>query len=90
MARRYLGAGAGHDAVPYDQAVAGIIEAFHERMPPAEVRQMVEQGAQASAFETRLRFYRVGLKLYGPEFIRLALEDRSAKVRKWARKQLEE
>lgn len=30
------------------------------------------------------------LKLYGPEFIRPALEDRSKKVRNWARKQLKE
>ncbi len=90
VARRYLGAGDGQDAVPFDQAVADVIEAFHEEMPPAEAREMVEQGAQASAFQTRSRFYKVGLKLYGPEFIRPALEDRSAKVRNWARKQLQE
>jgi hypothetical protein len=51
---------------------------------------MVEQGTRASAFETRLCFYQVGLKLYGPEFIRPALEDRSSKVRKWARKHVQE
>jgi hypothetical protein len=89
VACRYLGAGEGHDAVPFDQAVADIIEAFHEEMPPTEVREMVEQGTQAGAFKTRLRFYRLGLKLYGPEFIRPALEDRSSKVRTWAQKQLQ-
>jgi len=88
VARRYLGAGERYDAVPFSQAVADIIEAFHEEMPPAEVREIVEQGTQASAFQTRLRFYKVGLKLYGAEFIRPGLEDRSAKVRNWARKQL--
>ena len=87
VARRYLGAGERHDAVPFDQAVADIIGAFHEEMPPTEVREMVEQGTQASAFQTRLRFYQLGLKLYGPELIRPALEDRSSKVRKWAGKQ---
>ncbi len=90
VARRYLGAGDGYDTVPFDQAVADVIEAFHEEMLPTEVREMVEQGTQASAFQTRSRFYRLGLELYGPEFIRPALEDRSAKVRKWARKQLKE
>ena len=90
VARRYLGAGKRYDAVPFDQAVGDIIETYHEEMSPAEVREMVEQGARASAFQTRLRFYQLGLKLYGPEFIRPALEDRSKKVRKWARKQLKE
>ena len=89
VARRYLGAGSRYDAKPFDQAVADIIEAFHEEMRPAEVREMVEQGTRASAFQTRLRFYRLGLKLYGPEFIRPALEDRSSKVRKWAGEQLQ-
>lgn len=88
VARRYLGTGGRYDAEPFDQAVADIIEAFHKEMPPAEVREMMEQGIQAGAFKTRLRFYRVGLKLYGPEFIRPALEDRSSKIRKWASKQL--
>jgi len=90
VARRYLGAGDRYDAEPFDQAVAGIIEAFHKEMRPAEAREMVEQGARAGAFQTRLRFYRLGLKLYGPEFIRPALEDRSSKVRKWAGKHLQE
>ena len=89
VARRYLGAGERYDAVPFDQAVADIIETFHEEMRPAEVREMVEQGTHASAFQTRLRFYQLGLKLYGPELIRPALEDRSSKVRKWAGKQLQ-
>ena len=88
VARRYLEAENRYDAVPFAQAVADIIKAFHEQMSPAEVREMVEQGTQASAWETRLRFYKVGLKLYRPEFIRPALEDRSAKVRNWAKKQL--
>lgn len=90
VARRYLGAGGRYDARPFDQAVADIIETFHEEMPPAEAREMVEQGARAGAFQTRLRFYQLGLKLYGPEFIRPALEDRSSKVRKWAGKHLQE
>lgn len=90
VARRYLGAGGRYDAEPFDQAVADIIEAFHEEMRPAEVREMVAQGARSNAFQTRLRFYQVGLKLYGREFIRPALEDRSSKVRNWARKQLQE
>ncbi|MFQ5811762.1 MAG: hypothetical protein ACE5I2_01005 [Anaerolineae bacterium] len=89
VARCYLGAGEQYEAVPFDQAVADIIEAFHEEMRPAEAREMVEQGIQAGAFQTRLRFYRLGLKLYGPEFIRPALEDRSSKVRKWAGKHLQ-
>lgn len=89
VARRYLGAGDRYDAVPFDQAVADIIEAFHEEMGPGEVREMVERGTRASAFQTRLRFYQLGLKLYGPEFIRPALEDRSKKVRDWAGKQLQ-
>ncbi len=89
VARRFLGAGERYDGEPFGQAVTDIIEAFHEEMRPAEVREMVEQGAQASAFQTRLRFYQLGLKLYGPEFIRPALEDRSTKVRKWAAKQLQ-
>ncbi|MFQ5340142.1 MAG: hypothetical protein ACE5F6_01200 [Anaerolineae bacterium] len=90
VARRYLGAGKRYDAVPFDQAVGDIIETYHAEMSPAEVREMVEQGARASAFQTRLRFYQLGLKLYGPQFIRPALEDRSKKVQKWARKQLKE
>jgi hypothetical protein len=90
VARRYLGAGERYDAEPFDQAVADIIEAFHEQMRPAEAREMVEQGTRAGAFQTRMRFYQLGLKLYGPEFIRPALEDRSSKVRKWAGKQLQE
>ena len=57
-------------------------------MDSTEVREMVEQGTRASAFQTRLRLYQAGLELYGPQFIRPALEDRSAKVRNWARKQL--
>jgi hypothetical protein len=89
VARRYLGAGERYDAEPFDQAVADIIEAFHEEMRPAEVREMVEQGTRAGAFQTRLRFYQLGLKLYGPEFIRPALEDRSSKIRKWAGKQVQ-
>jgi len=90
VARRYLGAGDRYDAVPFDQAVADIIEAFHEEMGPGEVREMVERGTRAGAFQTRLRFYQVGLGLCGPEFIRPALEDRSRKVRDWAGKQLQE
>jgi len=90
VARRYLGAGERYDAEPFDQAVADIIEAFHEEMHPAEAREIVEQGTRAGAFQTRMRFYQVGLELYGPEFIRPALEDRSKKVRSWARKQLHE
>lgn len=71
-------------------APSDIIEAHHEEMPPREVRAMVEQGVQAGKFEIRLRFYKLGLKLYGPDFIRPALEDRSTKVRDWAEKQLAE
>jgi hypothetical protein len=89
VARRYLGAGERYDAKPFDQAVADIIEAFHGEMRPAEAREMVEQGTRAGAFQTRLCFYQLGLKLYGPGFIRPALEDRSSKIRKWAKKQLE-
>ena len=79
-----------YDAEPFDQAVANIIEAFHEQMRPEEAREMVEQGTRAGAFQTRMRFYQLGLKLYGPEFIRPALEDRSSKVHKWAHKYLSE
>lgn len=89
VARRYLGAGGRYDAEPFDRAVADIIETFHEEMHTAEVREMVEQGARASAFQTRLRFYKLALKLYGPEFIRPALEDRSSKIRKWAGEQVQ-
>lgn len=88
VARRYLGAGKRYDAVPFDQAVADIIEAFHGEMDPSEAREMVGQGTRAGAFQTRLRFYQLGLKLYGPDFIRPALKDRSTKVRNWAKKQL--
>ncbi len=90
VARRYLGQGERYDAVPFDKAVGDIIEAYHEEMPPAEVREMVEQGVQAGKFEIRLRFYRLGLELYGPDFLRPALEDRSKKVREWAEKALGE
>jgi hypothetical protein len=57
-------------------------------MAPSEAREMVGQGTRAGAFQTRLRFYQLGLKLYGPGFVRPALEDRSKKVRNWAEKQL--
>lgn len=90
VARRYLGQGERYDAVPFDEAVGDIIEAYHEEMPSGEVRQMVEQGTQAGKFQIRLRFYRLGLELYGPDFIQPALEDRSSKVREWADKQLGE
>lgn len=90
VARRYLGAGERYDAVPFDQGVADIIEAFHKEMSPTEIREMVEQGIRAGALQTRLRFYQLGLKLYGPEFIRPALEDRSKKIQRWARKHLHE
>lgn len=90
VARRYLGQGERYDAIPFDEAVGDIIEAYHDEMPPAEVREMVEQGIQAGKFEIRLRFYRLGLELYGPDFIQPALEDRSSKVRDWAEKALAE
>lgn len=90
VVRRYLGQGERYDAVPFDEAVGDIIEAYHEEMPPAEVRDMVELGVQAGKFQIRLRFYQLGLELYGPDFIRPALDDRSSKVRKWAEKALRE
>ncbi len=90
LARRYFGTGERYDAVPFDEAVADIIDEFHADMEASEVREMVEEGTQASKLRIRKRFYRLGLKLYGPEFIRPALDDRSKKVRNWASKQLSE
>jgi hypothetical protein len=90
VARRYFGTGERYDAVPFDEAVADIIDEFHADMDASEVREMVEEGTQASKLQIRKRFYRLGLKLYGPAFIRPALDDRSKKVRNWASKQLSE
>ena len=88
LCERYLDTGRPYESDALSQGVADVILEFHAQMPPQKVRELMERGVKFGKAAVRKRFYAVGLELYGPDFVRPALEDGSKRVRTWAQKQL--
>jgi hypothetical protein len=70
-------------------AVADILSEHHATIPDAQLRSLVEVGIRMTgSVPTRRRFYRLGIELFGSEYLSRASDDSASSVRQWAARQL--
>ncbi len=72
----------------YKAGVADAIAEFHEDLQPDELRRLIERGVDDSLAQVRRPFYLLSTQFYGDEYMRRALDDNAASIRRWAAKKL--
>ncbi len=70
------------------QGALDVVNACTEELGPDATRRYLDQGISDRAAPVRHAAYRIGLKEFGPAYVRSATEDPAASVRKWATKAL--
>ncbi len=65
------------------EGVVDIIRAHHTTMSPQSIRDLIERGLNLGSVPARKSFYRLGMELFGAEYLERARKDNAASVRKW-------
>jgi hypothetical protein len=88
LAARFINEG-GTFAEQYRAGIADLIAEHHAQMSDASVRRILDLGVQSSgSASARRRFYELGARLYGPDYLHRAASDTAGSVRQWAARQL--
>ncbi|HEX8917523.1 MAG TPA: hypothetical protein VF898_03390 [Chloroflexota bacterium] len=79
----------GPHAEQLRSAIADVLLEHHATMAPDLIIGTVDQGIlNSTSGATRRKFYRVGMTLLGPEYLKRASSDTSGSVRQWAVREL--
>lgn len=83
----------GHENDYFDPivktGVGDAIVAFHDRLEAEELRSLIERGVYDTSAKVRKPFYLFSTNFYGDQYLREALDDNAASIRRWAAKKLE-
>ena len=71
-----------------NKGVADVLSQYHDRIPPAQLRRLIEKGLQIPQVSTRKTFYQLSTQFYGDEYLKKTQEDNAASLRKWGAKKL--
>jgi hypothetical protein len=77
-----------HNVDMVHQGALDVVAARTQELGPEATLQYLQQAIAGGAAAVRHAAYRIGLKLFGPDFARPALKDTAGSVRKWAAKAL--
>ena len=77
-----------HNVDMVHQGALDVVEARATELESNATRQFLDRAIAGGAAVVRHAAYRIGLKQFGPEFVRPALKDTAGSVRKWAAKAL--
>jgi hypothetical protein len=78
----------GLESTNVREGALDVVKACTEELGPDATRRYLDQGISDRAAPVRHAAYRIGLKEFGPAYVRSATEDSAASVRKWATKAL--
>jgi hypothetical protein len=81
----YLGQ-TGYYADAINTGVADVISAQWAVLPEQALRELIDRALSIGAVNTRKVFYRIGIDLFGTEYLRRAQADNANSLRQWANK----
>jgi hypothetical protein len=81
----YLGQ-TGYYADAVNSGVADVVSAQRATLSDQAVRELVDRALSIGAVNTRKAFYRIGIDLFGTEYLTRAQADNANSIRQWANK----